>query len=152
MNLRDIFRRAKTSGFVRLISLSFTPKDELALWHSLADISSRLSSLPKKEREQKRDLILNNLNKKGWGLDEASAPDVHRKLLNLTLESLLLSAHDHNPLTGHIGKFFNHIRKENAETVSSYDFLVSHLDELREAAQGALEQSLPKIMPHPQIG
>lgn len=143
MTLGDAFRRAKTSQFIKTITFSHTSAEELALWRTMADISSRLQNQP----EAKKQAILDGLQERGWSLQPRENWEPHRKLLNEMLISLLSNAHRYDPLSEPFPKFLGHIRKEKIDDVSSFDFATQRLNQVREVAQQVLADKLPQISP-----
>ncbi len=145
MNLSDTFRRAKTSGLARLIAFSSTSKDELALWHAVSDISSRMTGLDKAARTEKVQQILGGLDELGWNMTPAEDGAACRKLLKATLEGFLDSGHEYPVLSDRFGKFLMHIRREEIDGLSSFDFMMENIGQMREVAQLVLDKPLPPI-------
>jgi hypothetical protein len=148
MNLSDAFRRAKTSKPVRYLTLDFGDSPVRNIWLTTSDISSRLNKDSDDTKNNKIQQILNRLDEQGWNLN-ANENSSHRKMLRAMLESRLEGDHrvspNHQYYEKHLVKF---LVPESINEVNSYQFLLSHLNELRETAESVLNTNLPKIKPY----
>lgn len=144
LSLRDVFDNVRSSKFVRTITLSHASDEEMNIWSGFIATSRQLKKLPEQERKQTVSRIMDNLNTKGWNLKDEGDDMPFRKKLAIITESHLTSAGEFNPHSENgYRKYLAHLHSESVNDVKSYDFLLDHIDEVKQAAQSVLKTSRP---------
>jgi hypothetical protein len=153
MGLGSVFRKAKTSNLMRIFSSAVTSDDDIAIWRTTADISSKIKNLTNECKQEKVDTIFAELSKKGWQLEKRDDHDAelptYRLKLSVILDGALKRSHEINPLVEGYHSHINNLRKETIDEKSSYDFLMENLDTLKSVASDVLSQGPEQSSPKP---
>ena len=131
LSLRRIFRRATKHNFLFTAECC---KDELAIWHELADISDYIRTVDETEKSNAKTKIFNVLaDDHGWPMD------AEKNQMRSWLEGMFDMAHEIGPRQ-HFAKHFNKFLSrdeldssfwgENGQMKNSQRFMQEHYKDM----------------------